>query len=73
MGDLGYSVKCYDCGREFLCGEDFFSYPPIERVCYDCAHKRLTYAKTVLDAYSDDLEPCLPYYDWGNVYAKNDT
>ena len=43
MGDLGYSVKCYDCGKEFLCGEHFFSYPPIERVCYECAHKRQKY------------------------------
>jgi hypothetical protein len=41
MGDLGYFVKCYDCGKEFMCGEHFFSYPPIERVCYHCALKRL--------------------------------
>lgn len=51
MGDLGYSVKCYDCGKEFMCGEHFFSYPPIERVCYFCAHKRQKYAK---DEYVDD-------------------
>jgi hypothetical protein len=67
MGDLGYSVKCYDCGKEFLCGEEFLSYPPSERVCYDCASKRQHYAidvsDTYSDDYSDDLEPCLPYYD----------
>ena len=63
MGDLGYFVKCYDCGKEFMCGEHFFSYPPIERVCYDCAHKRLRYAKDESEPYNDDLEPCLPYYD----------
>ena len=41
MGDLGYCAICYDCGKEFLCGEHFLSYPPIERVCYHCALKRL--------------------------------
>ena len=63
MGDLGYFVECYDCGKEFLCGERILSYPPIERVCFDCAHKRQHVAKSVSDAYSDDLAPCLPYYD----------
>ena len=63
MGDLGYITTCFDCGKEFLCGEEEFSFPPSERVCYSCADKRLTYAKTVSYAYSDDMDPCLPYYD----------
>ena len=63
MGDLGFCAVCYDCGKEFLCGEEEFAYSPIERVCYDCAGKRQHVAKSVSDAYSDDLEPCLPYYD----------
>ena len=41
MGDLGYCAVCYDCGKEFLCGEHILSYPPIERVCFFCAQKRL--------------------------------
>ena len=41
MGDLGYSVKCYDCGRDFLCGEEFLLYSPIERICYDCTESAL--------------------------------
>ena len=64
MGDLGYYAVCYDCGREFLCGEEFLSYPPSERVCYECAHKRQQCAKDVSEPYTDDLAPCLPYYDY---------
>ena len=64
MGDLGYITTCFDCGKEFLCGEEEFSYPPSERVCFDCASKRQHYAIDVSDTYSDDLEPCLPYYDY---------
>ena len=41
MGDLGYFAICYDCGKEFLCGEEEFAYPPSERVCFLCADKRL--------------------------------
>ena len=63
MGDLGYYAVCYDCGKEFLCGEEEFNYPPIERVCYHCAGKRQRVAKDVLEPYNDDLMPCLPYYD----------
>ena len=63
MGDFGYSVKCYDCGKKILCGEEEFNFPPIERVCFDCARKRQRYVKDVSEPYTDDLEPCLPYYD----------
>ena len=63
MGDLGYYAICYDCGKEFLCGEHILSYPQKERVCYFCAQKRQKYAKDVSESYNDDLEPCLPYYD----------
>jgi DNA-directed RNA polymerase subunit RPC12/RpoP len=63
MGDLGYFVKCYDCGKEFMCGEHILTYPPIERVCYHCALKRLKYTIDESEPYNDDLEPCLPYYD----------
>ena len=63
MGDLGYCTVCYDCGREYFCGEHILSYPPIERICYECAHKRQRYTKDVLESYNDELELCLPYYD----------
>ena len=63
MGDLGYSVKCHDCGKEIECGEEMLSYPRYEQVCYHCAGKRQRVAKDVLEPYTDDLEPCLPYYD----------
>ncbi len=67
MGDLGYITICFDCGKEFLCGEETLTYPLSERVCYHCASKRQCYTIDVLDTYSDDysddLEPCLPYYD----------
>ena len=63
MGDLGYCVVCYDCGKEFLCGEYFLSYPPIRRICFECACKKLKYTNDILESYNDELEPCLPYYD----------
>ena len=43
MGDLGYFVECYDCGKEFMCGEHILTYPLKERVCFECAHKRQKY------------------------------
>ena len=41
MGDLGYIAICFDCGKEFLCGEEEFAFPSSKRVCYSCALKRL--------------------------------
>jgi hypothetical protein len=75
MGDLGYYAVCYDCGKEFLCGEHILSYPPIERICFECAQKRDRKRETNEYQYVVNLTEImrLTHYDKENMkISQND-